>query len=131
MGPISIDKGTAKRAARRCKLSELIVRKTKPEPLAFLIWDIMQRGLVLRVHPTGRRSWHAIYWSNRRPRWLHLGDADAIALARIPLPISRSAISMSMPRSTTRVGGRLISLCGGSRFPAGASCKPQLSPAPT
>jgi integrase len=71
---------SSKKSARRRKLTELFVRKVKPEPTAFLIWDTMQRGLVLRVYPTGRKSWLCIYRGNGRPRWLRLGDAEAIAL---------------------------------------------------
>jgi integrase len=83
-----------KNPPRRRKLTELIVRKTKPEPKAFLIWDQMQRGLVLRLHPTGRKSWFCIYRSNRRPRWLHLGDADAIALADARLLAAEVALDV-------------------------------------
>src|SRR6202044_2285265 len=61
--------------ARRHKLPELFVRKVKPEPTAFLIWDTMHRGLVLRVYPTGRKSWLCIYRGNGRPRWLRLRGA--------------------------------------------------------
>src|SRR5262245_26574627 len=70
-----------KRAARRHKLNELLVRKTRPEAVAFLVWDTWQRGLALRVQPTGARSWVVIYRHHGRPRWYHLGDARAIALS--------------------------------------------------
>jgi integrase len=70
-----------KRAARKQKLTELSIRKLKPEPTAYLIWDTHQRGLAVRVQPTGARAWKCIYSHHGRPRWLHLGDAGAIGLA--------------------------------------------------
>jgi integrase len=41
----------------------------------------MQRGLAIRIRPTGARAWKAIYNRHGRTRWLHLGDATAIGLA--------------------------------------------------
>jgi integrase len=35
----------------------------------------------MRVQPTGARAWKCIYSYHGRPRWLHLGDANAIGLA--------------------------------------------------
>lgn len=70
-----------KHAARKRRLTELSVRKARAESSAYLIWDTHQRGLALRVQPSGSRSWKVIYSRHGRPRWLHLGDADAIGLA--------------------------------------------------
>jgi integrase len=71
-----------KRAARKRRLTELAVRKSRPESgRAFLIWDTLQRGLALQVQPTGSKAWKVIYNRRGRPRWLHLGDAGAIGLA--------------------------------------------------
>jgi integrase len=44
------------------------------------VWDTYQRGLVLRVQPTGQKSWKAVYSHGGRPRWYHVGDASAIGL---------------------------------------------------
>ena len=44
-----------KRAALKRRLTELAVRKLKPGPHAYLIWDTQQRGLAIRVQPTGAR----------------------------------------------------------------------------
>jgi integrase len=63
------------------RLTELGVRNAQPTKTAYLIWDTHQRGLALRVQPTGSRSWVAVYSRHGRPRWLHLGKADAIALS--------------------------------------------------
>jgi integrase len=71
-----------KRAPRKRKLTELSVRKLRADPAgSYLIWDTHQRGLALRVQPTGARAWKAIYSYHGRPRWLHLGDGNAIGLA--------------------------------------------------
>src|SRR5262245_3690192 len=70
-----------KRAARKGKLTELSVRKLRPEAAAYLIWDTHQRGLAIRVQPSGSKGWKAIYSRRGRPRWLHLGDAGVIGLA--------------------------------------------------
>jgi integrase len=71
----------AKRPAHKRKLSELFVRKAKPRDSAYLVWDTHQRGLALRVEPTGAKSWVTVYSRRGRARWLHLGKADAIALS--------------------------------------------------
>ena len=70
-----------KRAALKRRLTELYVRKLKPKTQPFLVWDTHQRGLAVRVQPTGARAWKCIYSHHGRPRWLHLGDAGAIGLA--------------------------------------------------
>jgi integrase len=46
-----------------------------------MFWDAYQRGLALRVEPTGYKAWKVVYRHHGRPRWLHLGAADAIGLA--------------------------------------------------
>jgi hypothetical protein len=45
------------------------------------VWDTYQRGLALQIQPTGYRAYKLIYRSHNRPRWFHIGAADAIALA--------------------------------------------------
>jgi hypothetical protein len=62
-------------------LEFLAVRKLKPTGETYLVWDTLQRGLAIRVQPTGAASWKCIYSYHGRPRWLHLGDATAIGLA--------------------------------------------------
>jgi integrase len=70
-----------KAPAEKRRLTELFVRKAKPKADAYLVWDTQQHGLALRVQPTGARSWNTIYSRHGRPRWLYLGDANAIGLA--------------------------------------------------
>jgi integrase len=72
----------SKRAARKRRLTELSVRKARADGDApAIIWDTQQRGLALRVQPTGGKSWYCVYSRQGRPRWLRLGHADAIGLA--------------------------------------------------
>jgi integrase len=68
-------------AARKRKLTELFLRKLKPEGEAFNVWDLHQRGLVLRVQPTGHAAYKAVYSSRGRPRWYHVGEVGKIGLA--------------------------------------------------
>ena len=70
-----------KRPAHKRRLTQLYVDKAKPRADAYLAWDTQQRGLALRVQPTGKKSWYAVYSRHGRPRWLYLGDANAIGLA--------------------------------------------------
>src|SRR6516164_1551748 len=64
--------------ANKQKLTSLTVRPTaKP----YLVWDTNQRGLALQIQPSGYRSFKLIYRFHNRPRWYHIGAADAIALA--------------------------------------------------
>jgi integrase len=63
------------------KLSELFLRSLKPQAKKFLVWDTQQRGLALLVQPSNHRSWKVIYSRRGRPRWYHIGAADAIGLA--------------------------------------------------
>jgi integrase len=73
--------GTPARPPHKRRLTELAVSRLKPELAPFLVWDSYQRSLVLRVHPTGRKTWAAVYHFHGRPRWLHLGGADIVGLA--------------------------------------------------
>jgi len=73
--------GTPAAAPNKRKLTELFIRKAAPRESTFLVWDTHQRGLVLQVRPTGHRAWKCIYSVHGRPRWYHLGNADAFGLA--------------------------------------------------
>jgi hypothetical protein len=70
-----------KRRASKRRFTELFIKKLKPEATLYLVWDTLQRGLAIRVQPSGSRAWKCIYSYHGRPRWLHLGDAGAIGLA--------------------------------------------------
>ena len=63
------------------KLTTIFLQKLKRQASAFMVWDAMQRGLALRVEPTGYKAWKLVYRYHGRPRWYHLAAADAIGLA--------------------------------------------------
>jgi integrase len=70
-----------KAAARKQRLTELSVRKARPQAKAYLLWDTQQSHLALRVQPSGSRAWVTVYSRHGRPRWLTLGNANAIGLS--------------------------------------------------
>src|SRR6516165_3882030 len=63
------------------KLTSLTVTKLRSTTKPFLVWDTVQRGLALQIQPSGYRAYKLIYRFHNRPRWYHIGAADAIALA--------------------------------------------------
>jgi integrase len=65
----------------KCKLTSLLVSRQRPTATPYLIWDTLQRGLVLQVQPSGFRSFKLIYRHHGRPRWYTIGAADALGLA--------------------------------------------------
>jgi integrase len=65
----------------RAKLTPLLVQKAKPQAVPYMIWDSLQRGFALRIEPSGYRSYKVVYRHHNRPRWFHIGAADAISLA--------------------------------------------------
>jgi integrase len=72
--------GTPARAPNKRKLDALFIKKIQPRERACLIWDSHQKGLALAVLPSGKKSWKCIYRRNGRPRWYHIGHADALGL---------------------------------------------------
>jgi integrase len=77
---------------RKTNFTELFVKKIKPAADPYNVWDAKERGLVLRVQPTGHRAFKFVYSLGGRPRWysigsVGLGDARRIA-ARIRLAVA-------------------------------------------
>jgi integrase len=65
------------------KLSDAFLKTVEPDPDRVMVyWDTLQRGLVLRVQPTGQRAWKCVYTvRGRGQRWYHLGDGRSLSLA--------------------------------------------------
>lgn len=82
----------------RRKLTSLHVQRAAPRAKTYLIWDTIQRGLALRVEPTGSRSYKLIYRFHGRMRWLHLASASAIALADARLLAQEHMLSVARGR---------------------------------
>jgi integrase len=74
--------GTPAREPNRRKLSDAFVRTVQPDPdRTVMYWDTLQRGLALKVEPSGHRAWKCVYTIHGRgPRWYHLGNARSISL---------------------------------------------------
>ncbi|MBR1155637.1 integrase family protein [Bradyrhizobium sp. JYMT SZCCT0428] len=68
-------------APNKQKLTEFLVKNLQPQERAYLVWDTLQRGLAVRVEPTGHRAWKAIYKFGGRPRWYNIGSTAAVGLA--------------------------------------------------
>lgn len=84
-----------KKPIHKLRLTELTVRKAKPQAKAFQIWDSLQRGLGLRVQPTGAKSWVTVYSHHGRSRWLTHGSADAIGLADARLMAAEAVLAVA------------------------------------
>jgi hypothetical protein len=76
-------------------LTELTVQKAKPQQRVYLVWDSYQRGLALQVQPTGSKAWKCIYSRHGRPRWLHLGDAGVVNLAKARLLAGKAMLAVA------------------------------------
>jgi integrase len=109
---------STKRAPRRVKLTELSVRKALPEAAAYCLWDTQQRGLALRVQPTGRKAWTVVYARHGRSRWLYLGDGDAIGLGNARVLAAEAALAIAKggdpaaERKAERGAGTFADLAG-------------------
>lgn len=73
--------GALARAPNKRKLSEIFIKKLRPQDRVFAVWDTHQRGLCVMVQPTGHKSWKCVYTTRGGPRWYHIGAADAVGLA--------------------------------------------------
>ena len=58
----------------------------RPDPERVIVyWDTLQRGLALRVQPSGHLAWKCVYSiRGRGPRWYSIGNARAIIADRCP-----------------------------------------------
>jgi hypothetical protein len=94
------------------KLFPLTAAKLKPETRAYLVWDTLQRGLVLQVQPTGYRAYKLIYRHGNRPRWYHIGATDAIGLSdarKIAAELMLEVIRGKDPAAERRTGRQALS----------------------
>jgi integrase len=84
-----------RRATHKMRITELTVRKAKPHEDAYQIWDTHQRGLALRIQPSGSRSWVVVYNRHGRTRWLTLGAADAIGLTDARMLAAKAILAVA------------------------------------
>jgi integrase len=106
----------SRRPAHKVRLRELSVKKARARAKAYMIWDVTQRGLGLRVQPTGAKAWKCVYSRHGRPRWLHLGNADAIGLADARLLAAEAMLAVAKgkdpaaEKKAERIGGTFADL---------------------
>jgi integrase len=106
--------GAPSRPPRKRNLTELLVKKIKPEIKPFKVWDLKQRGLVLQVQPSGHRSLLTFYRYGNRACWYFIANADRIGLddarriaARVSLQVAEGkdpAAERRAERSTGTFG---------------------------
>jgi integrase len=82
--------GTSAAQPRRRSFTELFLKKVKPEAYAFNAWDSKERGLVLRVQPSGHRAFKFVYRHRGRPRWYHIGNVPLSDARRIAAKVRLS-----------------------------------------
>jgi integrase len=58
------------------------VEAVKPRARRFVVWDASNRGLGLRVTPSGAKSYVFAYRFDGKPRMMTLGSTDALTLER-------------------------------------------------
>lgn len=105
--------GTEPRATNRRPLTELFVRKVKPEATAFNVWDAKEPGLVLRIQSSGHRAFKFVYSYRGRPRWYHIGSVGLLDARRIAIKIRLAVAEGKDPaaeRKAERTAGTFADL---------------------
>jgi len=89
------------------------VAAVKPEAAPVEWCDDEQRGLVLRIQPTGRKTWIARYWLNGRDRGYRLGTLPELSLkaarkaARRTIGLAQKGTDPQLERDRLRVGAQV------------------------
>jgi integrase len=63
-------------------LNDMFVRRIKPGDKLFNVYDAKAPGLVLRVYPSGRKTFAFVYNVRGRTRWFTIGSAIPLSDAR-------------------------------------------------
>jgi integrase len=76
------DGTSARSAPNKRRLSDAFIKTVRPDPERVVVyWDTLQRGLALRVQPSGHLTWKCVYSVHGRgSRWYSIGNAGAISL---------------------------------------------------
>src|SRR5262245_58558670 len=75
------DDGTPPRPTDRRKFTDKLIKGLRPAERPYLVWDSIQRGFAITVHPSGSKTYRVIYSFRRRPRWYTISATNAISLA--------------------------------------------------
>ena len=81
--PRSKNDGSPANAPNRKNLTELFVKRIRPKSVAVNVWDTRERGLCLRIQPSGFRSFKFVYSIRGRARWYHIGQVPLSDARRI------------------------------------------------
>ena len=102
-------------APNRRKLTEFYVRRIRPRSKPFDTWDLVQRGLRLKVQPSGHRSYSYMYSWRGRTRWVHIGSGITLSDARRHAAKLRAAVldghDIMAERQAERGQGTFAELC--------------------
>ena len=119
--------GTPAANPNKRTLTEKFLKRLKPQPRKFLIWDTKQRGLAVLAQPTGVKSWKCVYSRHGSPRWLRIGAVDAFGLdkdrksaAKVMYEVSEGkdpAAERKADRASHR-GGELVTIMNPQMDPA-------------
>jgi hypothetical protein len=71
----------SRQSPRRKVLTDAFVRTLRPEAKHFRVWDARLPGLVLRVWPSGVKSFYASYCRNGQHRWYWVGKYPVVGVA--------------------------------------------------
>jgi integrase len=93
--PRPSNSGAPAAAPNKRKLTTIFLQKLKSQSRPFMVWDTHQRGLALRVEPTGYKAWKVVYRHHGRPRWYHLAAAEAIGLADARAPAAEIMLDVA------------------------------------
>lgn len=76
-------------APRKHRFNPTYIRRLPKRAKAYLVWDTRQQGLVIRVLPSGYKTWLCIYRFNGRPVWYPIAAAAAISLDQARVEANR------------------------------------------
>src|SRR3954454_14788425 len=80
--------GSPSKPTLKKNLTDMFCRKARaPGPSPLSVWDLKERGLVLRIQPSGHRAFKVVYSLGGRPRWYHVGNVPLSDARRIAIRI--------------------------------------------
>jgi hypothetical protein len=79
-------------------LTKRYVASLLPEQRDYLVWDHTQKGLAVRVLPSGYKTWKFMYRHNRAVRWYHIGNVDIVSVRKIAQRVAGEAALGLDPR---------------------------------
>ena len=99
--------GTKARNKLKKKLTDITVKRLKPEAKMYRVWDTEAEGLHLEVHPTGAKSYKLYYRVNGRPRWYTVGNAKRFDLKTAREIVRRENARMALDKKLDVQGEKI------------------------